>query len=81
MCVNSANAGFTIYAYYSKNQTNVLGFIQSKTLDAHVQYRSNGEIFNRIFYGEAIKQFESLPYHDFVAEPQNLKFMLASDGI
>jgi hypothetical protein len=54
---------------------------KAKLLDAHVQYRSNGAILKEIFDGEAIKQFESLPYHDFVAEPRNLKFMLASDGI
>jgi hypothetical protein len=54
---------------------------KAKLLDAHVQCRNNGEILNEIFDGEAIKQFESLPYHDFAAEPRNLKFMLASDDI
>ena len=54
---------------------------KAKLWDAHVQYQSNGEILNGIFDGEAIKKFESMPYHDFAVEPRNLKFMLASDGI
>ena len=54
---------------------------KAKLLDAHVQYRSNGEILNGIFDGEAMKQFEYASNHDFAAEPRNLKFMLASDGI
>ena len=54
---------------------------KAKLLDAHVRYRSNGEILNGIFDGEIIKQFEFLPYHDFANEPRNLKFMLDGDSI
>ena len=46
---------------------------KAKLWDANVYYQSSGELLNRIFDGEAIRQFESLPYHDFAVEPRNLR--------
>lgn len=53
---------------------------KAKLMDAHVKNRSTNETLRGVFDGEAIKQFEA-KFPDFAAEPRNLKFMLASDGV
>lgn len=53
---------------------------KAKLMDAHDKNRSNGETLRGIFDGEAVAKFET-QFPDFAAEPRNLKFMLASDGI